>query len=777
MSDATPETSSQAHLSLIAAETGIKLSSVAATAKLLSEGATIPFISRYRKEATGELDEVQIQTIRDRMLQLAELDSRRATILKSLDERKLLTEELKKKVLAAVTITALEDIFAPFRPKRQTRATKAIDRGLTPLADFLLENQDTDPSEEAAKFINVTEDKEKEVATAEDALAGARDIIAERVADDASLRGQARKIYEAEATVSSKIMYGKEEEKDAAKYRDYFEWSEPFANIPSHRMLAIRRGEKEAFLFMRVEVPLERITTIAVGSWLTGKGPAAEQVRIATEDGCKRLLMPSMETEMRLLGKKRADETAIQVFADNLRELMLASPLGRKRTLAIDPGFRTGCKTVVLDAQGNLLHHTVLHCTAGSNSQLYEAATEVTGLIKKHDIQAIAIGNGTASRETESFIKKLKLPASIQVIMVNESGASIYSASEAAREEFPKEDVTVRGAVSIGRRLMDPLAELVKIDPKAIGVGQYQHDVDQRALKTSLDDTVESCVNGVGVELNTASKHLLAYVSGLSSSIAENIVSYRTEKGGFTSRAELKEVPRLGEKAFEQAAGFLRIRDAAHPLDASAVHPERYALVEKMAKDIGCSVPDLIQQDGLRKKITLQNYVSEEVGLPTLQDIIAELAKPGRDPRKAFEAFTFAEGVEKPADLTPGMKLPGIVTNVTAFGAFVDVGVHQDGLVHVSQLSDNFVRDPAEVVKVGQKVQITVMEVDLQRNRIGLSMKSKPDMEPRQSRGSSPAGRGGNNRRPQQRRDNRPQQQTAPGSDWFSQAMTQAKKR
>ena len=773
MSDIVPSASSQAHLELIARETGIPLSSVTATAALLAEGATIPFISRYRKEATGMLDEVQIQTVRDRMLQLAELDSRRASILKSLDERKLLSDELKKKILAALTVTALEDIFAPYRPKRQTRATKAIDRGLEPLADFLLENQNADPTEEAAKFINESDDKELAVPTTEDALAGARDIIAERVADDAALRGKVREIYTEEATVSSRIMYGKEEEADAAKFRDYFEWSEPFKSIPSHRMLAIRRGEKEAFLFMRVEVPLERVSDLGIHSWVTGTGGAGEQVRLATEDGCKRLLMPSMETEMRLLGKKRADETAIQVFAENLRELMLASPLGRKRTLAIDPGFRTGCKTVVLDAQGNLLHHTVLHCTAGSNSQQYEAAAEVTALIKKHDIQAIAIGNGTASRETESFIKKLKLPASIQVIMVNESGASIYSASEAAREEFPNEDVTVRGAVSIGRRLMDPLAELVKIDPKAIGVGQYQHDVDQRALKTSLDGTVESCVNGVGVELNTASKHLLAFVSGLSNSIAENIIAFRTEKGGFTSRAQLKEVPRLGEKAFEQAAGFLRIRDAAHPLDASAVHPERYALVEKMAADLGCSVSDLIQQDSLRKKINLQTYVSEEVGLPTLKDIVAELAKPGRDPRKAFEAFTFAEGVEKPSDLIQGLKLPGIVTNVTAFGAFVDVGVHQDGLVHVSQLSDQFVKDPAEVVKVGQKVQVTVMEVDLKRNRIGLSMKSNPNFEPRQSRGNSSPG-GNQNRRPQQ---NRRQQAAPAGNDWFTQAMGQAKKR
>jgi len=521
---------------------------------------------------------------------------------------------------------------------------------------------------------------------------------------------------------------------------------------------------------MRIEVPLERIAKVATPSWVTGKGSSADHVRTAVEDGCKRLLMPSMETEMRLLGKKRADETAIQVFVENIRELLLASPLGRKRTIAIDPGFRTGCKTVVLDAQGKLLHHTVLHCTAGSNTQLYEAAVELTTLIKKHDIQAIAIGNGTASRETEAFVRKLKLPSSINVIMVNESGASIYSASEAAREEFPNEDVTVRGAVSIGRRLMDPLAELVKIDPKAIGVGQYQHDVDQRALKTSLDDTVISCVNAVGVELNTASKHLLAYVSGLSNTLAENIIAYRTEKGGFTSRAQLREVPRLGDKAYEQAAGFLRIRDAAHPLDSSAVHPERYALVEKMAKDIGCDVADLVREETLRKKIELKKYISEEVGLPTLQDILAELSKPGRDPRKAFEVFSFVEGVEKPSDLKVGMKLPGIVTNVTAFGAFVDVGVHQDGLVHLSQLADQFVRDASEVVKVGQKVQVTVMEVDLGRNRIALSMKSKPDFESRQG-GNSPRSSNGNQNR------NQPRPQSAPQNDWFSQAMTNAKKR
>ena len=756
------------HLETIARESGISFSSVTSTAKLLAEGATVPFISRYRKEQTGSLDEVQITTIRDRMLQLAELDTRRSAILKSLEERNLLTPELKKKIEAASTLATLEDVFAPFRPKRQTRATIAIERGLTPLADWLLEHQSEDPADEAAKFV----DAEKQVATASDALAGARDIIAERVADDATLRGKVRKLYEEEAIVSSKIMYGKNEEPDAQKFRDYFEWSEPFKSIPSHRMLAIRRGEKDGFLLMRVEVPLDRVTSLALPDWVKSNGEAGKQVALAVEDGCKRLLMPSMETEARLIAKKRADETAIGVFAENLRELLLASPLGGKRLLAIDPGFRTGCKTVVLDASGKLLHHTVLHATAGSNTQLYEAAVELTTLIKKYSIESIAIGNGTASRETEAFVKKLKLPASIPVIMVNESGASIYSASDVAREEFPNEDVTVRGAVSIGRRLMDPLAELVKIDPKSIGVGQYQHDVEQRALKTSLDDTVISCVNAVGVELNTASKQLLSYVSGLNSTLAENIVAWRNENGAFQSREELKKVPRLGEKAFEQAAGFLRVRDGKHPLDASAVHPERYTLVERMAADAGCATDQLIGNEDASKKIDLKRYVSDDVGLPTLQDIINELAKPGRDPRKQFELFSFQEGVEKPSDLQPGMKLPGIVTNVTAFGAFVDIGVHQDGLVHVSQLADHFVRDASEVVKVGQKVQTTVVEVDLKRNRIALSMKSKPDLE---NRRSSPDDRG------TQRQPNRNQRpavnQAATSNDWFSQAMQNAKRK
>jgi protein Tex len=754
------------HVDTIARETGLPLSSVSATAALIAEGSTVPFIARYRKERTGLLDEVQIATIRDRMQQLAELEARRLAVIKSLEERSLLTPELTKKLAAATTLAAVEDIFAPFRPKRQTRATKAIERGLEPLADWLLENQESDPADEAAKFI----DAEKEVATAEDALAGARDIIAERVADDATLRGRVRALYDDRAEVSSRVMYGKDEDPAAQKFRDYFDWREPLKSIPSHRMLAIRRGEKEGFLLMRVEVPLEAVVNEALGDWVKSTGPSGQQISKAVEDGCKRLLMPSMETEARLAAKKAADETAIKVFADNLRELLLASPLGGKRIVAIDPAFRTGCKTVVLDASGKLLEYTVLHATAASPHQLLEAAQELLGLIKKHKIEAIAIGNGTASRETEAFVRKLKLPASIPVIIVNESGASIYSASDVAREEFPDLDLTVRGTVSIGRRLMDPLAELVKLDPKSIGVGQYQHDVDQRALKNALDDTVMSCVNAVGVELNTASKQLLSYVSGLNSSLAENIVAHRDTGGPFRSRADLLEVSRLGAKAFEQAAGFLRIREASHPLDASAVHPERYPLVEKIAADLGCGVGDLIGNPELHRKIQLDRYVSDDVGLPTLRDILQELARPGRDPRKQFEIFNFQEGVEKPSDLKPGMKLPGIVTNVTAFGAFVDVGVHQDGLVHVSQLSDQFVRDAAEIVKVGQKVHVTVIEVDLPRNRIALSMKSAPDMEPRR-----PAGE----RRPADNRPRPAQRNTPPAqtNDWFSQAMNQAKRK
>jgi len=771
----------EAYFGKVAAELKIKPSQVAATAELLGEDGTVPFIARYRKEATGELDEVAITGIRDRLLQLAELDTRRSAIVKSLEERNLMTDKLREQIAKAETMTRLEDIFAPYRPKRRTRATIAKEKGLEPLADWLTAQQNTatvEPAKEAEKYVRTDVEDELKVKSADEALAGARDIIAERMSDDAAIRAAVRKIYEEEAAVTSRVLTGKDADPEAAKFRDYFEWSEPLTKVPSHRLLAMRRGEKEGFLMLRVTIPEDKGFDAAKRLFISGRGPAADQLAQAVTDGCKRLLFPGMETEVRLSSKRKADAEAIKVFADNIRELLLAAPLGQKRTMAIDPGFRTGCKTVVLDAQGKLLHNDVIYPTAGSQVQMVEAARTVLTLIERHKIEAIAIGNGTAGRETEAFIRKLKLPPAIQLVMVNESGASIYSASDAAREEFPNEDITVRGAVSIGRRLMDPLAELVKIDPKSIGVGQYQHDVDQYALKASLDDCVQSCVNGVGVEVNTASKQLLSYVAGLNSSIAENIVAWRNEKGAFTSRAQLKKVPRLGDKAFEQAAGFLRIRDAKHPLDASAVHPERYALVEKMAADTGCTVQELMTNEAKRKSIDLKRYVSDGVGLPTLHDIMSELARPGRDPRKQFEAFSFVDGVEKPEDLTVGMKLPGIVTNVTAFGAFVDIGVHQDGLVHVSQLADHFIKDANEVVKVAQKVTVTVVEVDLARNRIALSMKSKPDFEKKERKPGQPA--------PQQaahRSADRNHRSAQPGGgmgnpfggDWFSQG--QQKKR
>ncbi len=800
----------------IASELKIKPAQVAATAELLSEGGTVPFISRYRKEATGMLDEVAITTIRDRLVQFAEVDQRRDAILKSLGERNLLTDALKTQLAKAETMTKLEDIFAPYRPKRRTRATIAAEKGLTPLADWLIANQNdpkADPKAEAQNYVTVAgkaavspapaasaeaaadtpEAKlaakiaaadaiDTTVKSADEALAGARDIIAERISDDAQIRPALRQVYENEADLSSKILTGKEADQEAAKFRDYFEWSEPLKTIPSHRLLAIRRGEKEGFLMMRIAIADERGLDTVKRLFITGKGPCADQIALAAADSCKRLLFPSMETEMRLGSKKKADAEAIRVFADNLRELLNAAPLGEKRVLAIDPGFRTGCKTVVLSAQGVLVHNDVIHPTAGSNTQMVEAARTLINLCQAHKIEAVAIGNGTASRETEQFVRKVLNTgelARIPILMVNESGASIYSASEVAREEFPNHDVTVRGAVSIGRRLMDPLAELVKIDPKSIGVGQYQHDVDQTQLKHSLDDSVISCVNRVGVEVNTASRQLLSYVAGLNKSIAENIVAYRNEKGPFKSRRELLKVSRLGDKAFEQAAGFLRIRGADDPLDASAVHPERYALVEKMAADAGCRVSDLISDEKKRQAIDLRKYVSESAGLPTLQDILAELAKPGRDPRKQFEIFSFQDGIEKPGDLQVGMKLPGIVTNVTAFGAFVDVGVHQDGLVHISQLADTFVKDPNEIVKVGKQVTVTVMEVDLQRNRIALSMKSKPDFEnakksgaPGQTRpGQRPATGGGGNRS-----FSEAGQGGGFGGGWFDQAVNKGKK-
>ncbi len=780
----------------------MKVFQVAATAQLFAEGATVPFIARYRKEATGELDEVQVTTIRDRMEQLRAIDERRASILSSLKDRNLLTPALEKAINAADSITVLEDIYLPFRPKKRTRATIAKEKGLEPLADLLFtQDPSTDAIAAAQAYVGkeyVADDGKNvtsHIASIEEAFAGARDIIAERVSDDKDARAKLRAVYQKDAVVSSKVMFGKENDPEAAKFKDYFEWSEPLAKAPSHRVLAMRRGEKEMFLMMRVQLPDETTAYAEIQNLFVkgGARPAstpsasqvgaaaaaaqaktcADQVVLAVQDACKRLLGPAMETEMRLESKKRADEAAIKVFTDNLRDLLLSAPLGQRAVMAIDPGFRTGCKTVLLDRQGKLLHNDVIY----PDRHAEEAKEKLLGFVKFFKVEAVAIGNGTAGRETESFVRALGLPSEIPIVMVNESGASIYSASDVAREEFPDHDLTVRGAVSIGRRLMDPLAELVKLDPKSIGVGQYQHDVEQSALKRSLDDTVVSAVNGVGVELNTASKQLLSYVSGLNAATAAAIVARRNEKGPFASRADLKDVPRLGPKAFEQAAGFLRIRDSAHPLDSSAVHPERYPLVAKMATDIGATVEDVIRDGKLRARIKLENYVTAEVGLPTLTDIMSELAKPGRDPRQKFETFSFAEGVNKPEDLKPGMKLPGIVTNVTAFGAFVDIGVHQDGLVHVSQLSDTFVKDASTVVRPQQKVMVTVTEIDLARNRIALSMRSKPEIGPKTPGGAGSGPRTSPGQRPNvsgPRPGSAPAAPRPPQSltgDWFSAAV------
>lgn len=765
------------HVETIARELNIKPLQVTATAKLIAEGGTVPFIARYRKEATGLLDEVAITGIRDGMLRLAQLDERRESILKSLEERKLLTDELKGKIGQAATMNVLEDLFAPYRPKRRTRAIIAKEKGLEPLADFIEENQTNgavDLTAEAAGYVKSDVPDEQKVANAEEALAGARDIIAERVSDHAEARAAIRKLTQESGTVSSKVMFGKEEDKDAAKFRDYFDWSESLKNIPSHRLLAIRRGEKEGFLMMRISVPEGDALRILDALFVKGNTACSRQIKEAVQDGFKRLLAPSMETEARLESKKKADTEAVRVFADNLRELLLSAPLGQKRVMGVDPGFRTGCKIVCLDAQGKLLYNDVIYLLGEGNGLLH-AKTLIHNLFERFKIEAVAIGNGTASRETELFFNKIGLPKHVPIIMVNESGASIYSASEVAREEFPDHDLTVRGSVSIARRLMDPLAELVKLDPKSIGVGQYQHDVDQTLLKDSLDDVVMSSVNAVGVEVNTASKQLLSYVSGLNQSLAANIVAYRNENGPFKSRDELRKIPRLGDKAFEQAAGFLRIQGASNPLDTSAVHPERYDLINRMAADLSCDIETLLGNENVRKRLELKKYVSDEVGLPTLQDIVSELAKPGRDPRKQFEIFKFAEGVEKPEDLRVGMKLPGIVTNVTAFGAFVDIGVHQDGLVHVSQIADHFVKDASEVVKVQQKVQVTVTEVDLDRKRIALSMKTNPDFEKKKAGGGGGSPQG-----------NRPAQGnrsfssggggSSGGGDWFSAAVTKAKR-
>lgn len=683
------------------------------TIALLDEGGTIPFISRYRKEMTGSLDEVQVAAIRDLRDQFVELEKRRDAILKSLLELEKLTPELEKSVRAAETLAKLEDIYLPYKPKRKTRAMAAREKGLQELANKLFQQRLVSPEELAAGYL-------EHVANIDEALAGARDILAEEMMETAEAREEARNLFTHKTTVKSSVVKGKQEA--GIKYKDYFDWSESLAQAPSHRILALFRGENEGFLNLSLLGPDEEVLTKLERRFITGNNSCAKQVEMAIQDGYKRLLMPAMETEVRAEAKKRADENAIRVFAENIRQLLLAAPLGQKRVLALDPGFRTGCKVVCLDEQGSLLANTAVYPHTGPG-QASEAAETIKEWVKKYQIQAIAIGNGTAGRETESFVRNLNLNG-IHIIMVNESGASIYSASEVARDEFPDKDVTVRGAVSIGRRLMDPLAELVKIDAKSIGVGQYQHDVDQKKLQASLDDTVVSCVNLVGVELNTASKQILSYVSGLGPQLAQNIIDYRTKNGPFLKRSDLKKVTRLGEKAFEQAAAFLRIRHAKNPLDASAVHPERYEIVEKMAKDLSCKVADLLAYESLRKKIQLSQYVTPDVGMPTLTDIISELAKPGLDPREKFEAFEFADGVNDIKDLRIGMTLPGIVTNITNFGAFVDIGVHQDGLVHVSQLADKFVKDPNEVVKVSQKVMVRVTEVDEARKRIALSMKS-----------------------------------------------------
>lgn len=705
------------HQSIISGELNIKEQQVQAVAELLAEGGTVPFIARYRKERTGSLDEVVITSIRDRLAQLQELDKRREAIVASLQERDLLTDELKSAIDAAGTMAELEDLYLPYRPKRRTRATIAKEKGLEPLAmKVYFQEPSTVPEKEARPFVN----PEMGVNSVEEALTGACDIIAEWVNEDADNRQAVRTMFARTGLLKSTV--AKDKEEAGAKYRDYFDWQEPVAKVPSHRMLAMLRGEAEGFLKLTIRPPEEDALAFLHRRFVKGDSPAARLVAEAVDDSYKRLLAPSIETDIRKEAKERSDNEAVRVFAQNLRECLMAPPLGQKAVLGMDPGFRTGCKVVCLDRQGKLLHHTTVFVTQ-SEKQAREAAVVLLDLVNRFGIEAIAIGNGTASRETESFVRALDLPRHVIIAMVNESGASVYSASEVAREELPDQDVTVRGAVSIGRRLMDPLSELVKIDPKSIGVGQYQHDVEPAKLKSGLDDVVMSCVNAVGVELNTASKQLLTYVSGMGPSMAKKVVDYRNEFGPFSSRAELRKVPRLGPKAFEQAAGFLRIHGAANPLDGSAVHPESYHVVDRMASDLGCSIQDLMKNESLRKQIDLRKYVTGDVGLPTLNDIMAELAKPGRDPREKFESFNFAEGVKTIDDLTPGMQLPGIVTNVTNFGAFVDIGVHQDGLVHVSQIADRFVKNPADYLKVNQRVMVTVLEVDKPRKRISLSMR------------------------------------------------------
>ncbi len=699
---------------IIARELSIRAGQVTAVAGLLEDGGTVPFIARYRKEATGLLDEIQIAAVRDRLLQLAELDKRRKAIITSLSERELLDQQLHQDLLAAANLTILEDLYLPHRPKRRTRSLIAREKGLEPLARIIFAQKHS--RLQAGNVI----DPAKGVSCREEALAGARDIIAEWINEDPAVRASLRRLFNGKAVITSKVVAKNREQ--GSKFRDYFAWQEKAAKVAGHRLLAMLRGEREKVLTLSIRPVQETALSLLRRTLVKGNSEAATQVDIAVQDSYKRLLAPSLEKELLAHLKEEADREAITVFAANLRGLLLASPLGRKRVMALDPGFRTGAKLVCLDGQGKLLHFSTIYPTL-STAKSHEAGTVVKDLCQKYRVEAIAVGNGTAGRETESFVRSLGLAPEIVITMVDESGASIYSASETARAEFPDLDLTVRGSVSIGRRLQDPLAELVKLDPKVIGVGQYQHDVNQTALKKSLDDTVASCVNSVGVELNTASAELLAHVSGLGPVLARNIVRYRNENGPFTSRRQVLKVARLGARAFEQSAGFLRIRDAADPLDSSAVHPEQYPLVEQMAADSGCQVMDLIRQPEIRKKIDLNRYVTDCVGLPTLNDIMTELARPGRDPRQTFAPFSFTEGINSIDDLQQEMRLPGIVTNVTKFGAFVDIGVHQDGLVHISQLADRFVRDPSEVVKVRQQVMVRVLEVDAGRKRISLSLR------------------------------------------------------
>lgn len=687
------------------------------TLELLDSGCTIPFISRYRKERTGGLDEVQITQIYELNERMKETAKRKETIIKTISEQGKLTPELEKRINECWEPEVLEDIYMPYKPKRRTRAQMARENGLEPLATIIMLQRDSAPETTARKFIN------ENVKSEEDAIKGALDIIAENVSEDERSRSQLRNAFRRGAIITSKVIKSKADTDEAAKYSDYFDFSEPLKRCSSHRLLAMRRGEKDGILRVSISADDEECVEKLKRLFVRGYGRCSTLVGEAVADSFKRLLKPSIETEFATLSKENADGDAIAVFAENLRQLLLAAPLGQKRVMGIDPGFRTGCKVVCLDEQGNLLHHEAIFPHPPRNEQI-EASTQIKEMVKKYGVEAIAIGNGTASRETDRFVKTLGLADSIQVFTVSEDGASVYSASKTAREEFPDKDVTVRGAVSIGRRLMDPLAELVKIDPKSIGVGQYQHDVDQAKLKKSLDLTVESCVNSVGVNLNTASKHLLTYVSGLGPTLAQNIIDYRTANGAFSSRSQLMKVPRLGPSAFEQSAGFLRIPDAKNPLDNTAVHPESYKIVEKMAKDCGCSVAELIKDKDKRKSIRLDRYVSEKIGMPTLTDIMAELEKPGRDPREQLEEFEFDPNVSTPDDLVEGMVLPGIVTNITNFGAFVDIGVHQDGLVHISQLADRYVSDPTQVVKLHQHVMVKVIEVDRRRNRISLSMKA-----------------------------------------------------